>query len=179
MRIPRPFFTLFQSRLTAHAMSLQHVLNHRRTTWLLALFVLLDSVITALPALAVFGALLITFGAQSFVPASALCVMIGLVGWNITWIEQNTQLFSPFLLGGAIYVIEDAAGTIGFTTSIDVANHPNVGGVVEAIIPGALLLRTGELRQFKPAYTFAQLHWSEAAVTEAMIRQRTYRMDWD
>ena len=181
MFIPRPLCTLFQRRITNQRPTIQHVIQHRRTMWLLAFSILFDSAIIIVPTLGVVHLIAIVLGIPEHtlaVPA-AFILPIVMLGWNVAWIEQNTPVFATFLWGGAIYIIEDPSRSIGITINVDVAEHPSVGGVVEAVLPGMLIWQPAELRQFKPSYTHAQIHWSEAAITEAITRQRAYRLNWD
>ncbi len=174
MIISPPLCTFFKSRCTRLAPSIQHVVQHRRTTRLLALSILLDNAVVTVPMIVAI-ALGIPFIA---VPAALILVIIAF-RWNFAWISENSAVYSAFLWGGTIYIIEDASGILGFTTEVGIAEHPDVKGVVEAVIPGILFFLPAELRQFKPHFTYAQIPWEEAAIKAAIIRKHPYRPDWD
>lgn len=181
MPVHPPFCTLFQSGLTNQTPTVQHVLAHRRTTWRLALSLLLDNAVIVVPAMVVSWLFAAAVGAPvhiMIVPAASILPFI-MLGWNFVWLEWHAPTFSRFLWGGTVYIIEEAGGNIGLTTKVGSAEHRDTKGVVEAVVPGIFFFAPAELRQFKPEYHYAQIEWTIEAITKAMNRQCSYRLDWD
>ncbi len=178
MRFRPPCIPLLSSFLQQPVV-LSDVLHHRWTTARIAIAILLNALALGVPIAFMVGivdSLLSIEVTMLSSLASYGFIAFGHIGWQLAWMSSLSPVLSELLIGGTVYIIEDGNG-VSFTTMIGVAEHPNTGGVVEAIIPGALFLSPAELRQFKPSYRLAQISWSEKAVTEAMHRQRSYRLN--